>query len=110
MKLKQIKVEKWFKIPGFYELKRKLKYWKEKYKEGISKLQSEIKKHIATIDKLSENIKEIKSDDYFYNLWYKEREKRIKILKENSELLDKINILNDKLIKKKKSEGIGRKE
>ena len=64
----------------------------------MSKLQSKIKQNIGTIDELYKIIREIKSKDHYYNLWYKERLKVIETFKKNSDLLDEINSLKEKLI------------
>lgn len=85
------------KIPGYYELMGKLNHWKEKYEEDTSKLESQIKEQIKEIEKLKERIKEIESEDYYYQLWLKEREERIKEIRENNLLLDKIDNLSKKL-------------
>ena len=39
----------------------------------------------------------MKTEDYYYQLWLKERENLIKITKESSELLDKNSKLEEKL-------------
>ena len=85
------------KIPKYYELFDKLDRCKKKHKEDTSKLQSEIKKHIEMIDRLKSIIKERLSEDYYYNLWLKEREERIKITKESNKLLDEVADLKEKL-------------
>lgn len=85
------------KIPGYYELWGKLNHWKEKYKEDTSKLESQIKEQIKEIEKLKERIKEIESEDHYYQLWLKEREERIKDVRENTTLLDEIITLKEKL-------------
>ena len=62
-------------------------YWKKKYKEDTSKLESQIKEQIKELEKLKLRIKEIESEDYYYQLWLKEREERIKEFKENNLLV-----------------------
>ena len=85
------------KIPGYYELFDKLDRCKKKYKEDIFKLQLENKKNIIKINELNKRIKEIKSKDYYYNLWLKERDDRIKDTKESNKLLDEVADLKEKL-------------
>lgn len=84
-------------ISGLYELKGKLNYWKKKYEEDTSKLKSQIKEQMDRIEELKENIKTIESEDYYYQLWLKEREVLIRKAKENNQLLDKIIALKEKL-------------
>jgi len=85
------------KIPKYYELLDKLNRCKKKNKEDTFKLQLENKKNIIKINELNKRIKEIKSKDYFYNLWSKERDERIKDTKESNKLLDEINNLKKEL-------------
>lgn len=75
----------------------KLNHWKNRYKKDVSKLQSEIKRQIGTIDELSKRNNEIQSNNYYYKLWLEERERLIKISKKNNKLLDEINSLKEKL-------------
>lgn len=98
------------KIPRFYELFDKLSRCKKRYKEDTSKLRSEIKKHIEMIDRLKSIIKEIKSEDYFYNLWSKERDDRIKDTKKSNKLLDEINNLKKELATKIMAEVLRNKD
>lgn len=80
-------------MTGLYELKGKLKYWKDKYNKDIQQLQKEITQYIGKIDELYKEINTIKKNSYFYRLWFKERQERIKLARENHKLEEKLKII-----------------
>ena len=82
-------------MPGFYELQQKLNHWKEKYREDVGKLETQIKKQNKIIEALKDRNKDLKSKE-MYQTWLKERRERIEDWKKYNKLLDEVNKLKKK--------------
>ena len=89
-------MKRWINVPDYYTLFDKYNRLKRKYKEDTTKLQSIINKQNKLIVALKERNKSIKARE-MYQIWLKEREKVIKLHKENTKLLDEIISLKERL-------------
>lgn len=61
----------------------KVSHWKKKYEVDTKRFKSQIKEQKENIERLKNRIKKIESEDYYYQLWLKEREKLIEKMREN---------------------------